>query len=251
MQRMLDCAMDIGEQMLLNGAEVHRVEDSIMRICYSFGATRVDVFSITSNMIASIHFPDGSVYTETRRITSSGTDFHKLDKLNRLSRKICAEGLSADEIQAELSAISKAERYPFYIQVLAYAAVSGSFTIFFGGSPMQALISFIIGAVARFVILFSDTTIKNMIFSKFVSSFFITAMAFLFVKLRMVAQTDEIMIGNIMLLIPGITFTNAMRDLFTGDSIAGILRFLEAILGALAIAGGYFLFVFITGGAAV
>ena len=46
-------------------------------------------------------------------------------------------------------------------------------------------------------------------------------------------------------------FTNALRDLFTGDSIAGILRSLEAVLSAVGIAAGYFLFVFITGGAAI
>ena len=61
-------------------------------------------------------------------------------------------------------------------------------------------------------------------------------------------RTDEMIIGNIMLLIPGVGFTNAMRDLFTGDSIAGSLRFLEAALSAVVIAAGYFLFVFLAGG---
>ena len=49
------------------------------------------------------------------------------------------------------------------------------------------------------------------------------------------------MIGIIMTLIPGIGLTNALRDLFTGDSIAGLLRSIEAALTALAIAAGYFL----------
>ena len=44
-----------------------------------------------------------------------------------------------------------------------------------------------------------------------------------------------------MTLIPGIGLTNALRDLFTGDSIAGLLRSIEAVLTALAIAAGYFL----------
>ena len=44
MQELLKSAMDIGEQMLLSGAEVHRVEDSIKRICHAGGAIRTDVF---------------------------------------------------------------------------------------------------------------------------------------------------------------------------------------------------------------
>ena len=35
MEELLTCIMDIGEQMLICGAEVHRVEDSIQRMCLS------------------------------------------------------------------------------------------------------------------------------------------------------------------------------------------------------------------------
>ena len=62
---------------------------------------------------------------------------------------------------------------------------------------------------------------------------------------------DMVIIGNIMVLIPGIGLTNAIRDLFVGDSIAGLLRTVEAILLALAIAAGYFLFVWMMGGVLV
>ena len=68
-----------------------------------------------------------------------------------------------------------------------------------------------------------------------------TLIAFLAVKLSLVPNVDKIIIGNIMSLIPGIGLTNALRDLFTGDSIAGILRVVEAVLTALAIAAGYFI----------
>ena len=63
-----------------------------------------------------------------------------------------------------------------------------------------------------------------------------------------IQDVDKVLIGNIMLLIPGISFTNALRDLFVGDSIAGLLRTVEAILLALAIGAGYFLFVWLMGG---
>jgi uncharacterized membrane protein YjjP (DUF1212 family) len=68
-----------------------------------------------------------------------------------------------------------------------------------------------------------------------------TFLAFLAVKLGWIADVDKVIIGNIMTLIPGIGLTNALRDLFTGDSIAGLLRSIEAVLTALAIAAGYFL----------
>ena len=54
-----------------------------------------------------------------------------------------------------------------------------------------------------------------------------------------------------MTLIPGVGLTVALRDLFVGDSITGVLRTIEAVLFALAIAGGYLISALIMGGAAV
>lgn len=51
-----------------------------------------------------------------------------------------------------------------------------------------------------------------------------------------------------MSLIPGIGLTNALKDLFTGDTVTGMLRFLEAGLLAAAIAFGFWAAVFVTGG---
>ena len=61
------------------------------------------------------------------------------------------------------------------------------------------------------------------------------------------ASGAEIIIGNIMLLVSGLGFTNALRDLFTGESFSGILRLLEAVLCAVAIAAGYFFVAFLGG----
>ncbi len=251
MKEILNCAMDIGEGMLTSGAEVHRVEDSLNRICRAHGAVRVDAFIITSSMVVTVVDRNGESYTQTRRIASLGTDFYKLDKLNALSRRICTEHLSPDEIKKALLGIESGKKYPEWVIFLAYAVIAASFTLFFGGTPFEALLSFFIGAGVRLVSLLSEKTVGNVILSKLLSSFFVTLASFLFVRLGLSASSDEIIIGNVMLLVSGIGFTNALRDLFTGDSVTGILRLLEAVLTAIALAAGYFLAVFLTGGVAL
>ena len=59
---------------------------------------------------------------------------------------------------------------------------------------------------------------------------------------------DKIMIGGIMLLIPGIAMTNSIRDMLTGDIVTGMLRLVDSILRAAAIACGFALSLMITGG---
>ncbi len=49
---------------------------------------------------------------------------------------------------------------------------------------------------------------------------------------------DEIIIGSIMLLVPGLVITNAIRDTIAGDLLSGLSRTLEAIMIAGAIAIG-------------
>ena len=247
MQQRFECAMDIGEEMLLCGAEVHRVEESITRICTAFGAVRTDVFIITSSMVVTLHTADGEIYTQTRRITGGATDFEKLHRLNDLSRRICTQNMSVEDIRAQLKAALSGPTYPFWVECICYAVIAGAFTLFFGGGLIESLVSLCVGAIVRPVILLSELIIPNKVFSKFIASLVNTLLATLCVRFGLIESLDMVIIGNIMTLIPGVGLTNALRDLFTGDSIAGLLRTVESVLVALAIAAGYFLVVLLGG----
>lgn len=247
MINLFNYAMDIGEQMLISGAEVHRVEDSVSRICYAFGAKRVDVFIITSSIVVTVQTADGETHTQTRRVVSSSINFEKLHLLNQLSREICENGLGEPEIKEKLKLAINCKKYPLWLEFVCYAVIAGAFTLFFGGGIIEAVLSFFVGAVAGISGYFCSKAISNKIFVKFWSTVIITALAFISVKLGWISSVDKLIIGNIMTLIPGIGLTNALRDLFTGDSIAGLLRSIEAVLFALAIAAGYFFVVFLGG----
>ena len=248
MQKLLSCVMDIGEQMLICGAEVHRVEDSMERMCKSVGVKRIDVFSITSSMVVTISMDDGTQFTQTRRINGSITDMERLHRLNALSRKICQEKMSVQEIKKAYLECVQAKSYPAWLISLSYGLIAASFTAFFGGSLRDMLFSPIIGVIISVVTYFAEKIDVNRVFLKFFCSFLVTAFSFLFLKMGYIANVDMVIIGNIMVLIPGIGLTNAIRDLFVGDSIAGMLRTVEALLLALAIGAGYFLFVWLMGG---
>lgn len=255
MEKLLDCVMDIGEQMLTSGGEVHRVEDSLKRIFTAYGATRIDVFIITSSMVVTIHTDDHRILTQTRRVTEYTTDYEKLHKLNELSRNICADRLSSAEIKTRLAEISGNRTYPLWLEFICYATIAGAFTLFFGGGYGEAIISFLIGGFVRCTIFLCDKAVRNKIFTKFISSFAATLLAFSALKLGLIPTADvlptvdKIIIGNIMTLIPGIGLTTALKDLLVGDSIAGMLRTIEACITALAIAAGYFVIAVLSGGA--
>lgn len=61
-------------------------------------------------------------------------------------------------------------------------------------------------------------------------------------------HADKVLIGIIMLLIPGIILTNSIRDILLGDIISGSLRLVEAILMAATLALGMMAAIWLMGG---
>lgn len=247
---LLTCALDIGELMLISGAEIGRVEDSVKRIVSAYDIARADIFTITSNIVVTLTPGSGVPITQTRRILRYDTDLEKLHSLNNLSRYICREKPNAEYIAAEVARIRKMAPHKLLTQVAASALIAGSFTVFFGGKFTDGLISALIGAIVKLLVHAIDKTQVNAVFSNLICSAVASLIAFLFVHFGAGQDVSKIIIGNIMLLIPGIALTNSMRDLINGDIIAGCLRLCEAIVIALAIAGGFILVSLLFGGAA-
>lgn len=237
--RLLYLALQIGEQMLLSGAEVNRVEDSMSRICRAYGVERVDALTITESIVVTIHGePYGSV-TQTRRIQSYSNHFSKLHALNQLSRTICETTPDFTYIEEELEKIEEIPEESLAHQVFAYALVSGSFCLFFGGDFKDMIASTLIGILLKYVELFFKRLKIYNFFVVLLCSAFGGFMALLAVKAGLGNHADKISIGNIMLLIPGVHLTNAIRDMFQGDTISGLLRFSEALLVAVCVALGF------------
>ena len=247
-EEVLTCAINIGEQLLVSGAEISRVEDTIRRICNAYGIRQSHIFSIASCIIVTLETKERKWITQTRRILSYGTDMWKLDRLNDLSRRICATQPSFAVIDQEYEKILKGPTYSPAVQCGIYAMTAGAFAIFFGGNLWDGFASLFVGALIR-VTLYALSAIKlKAIFSNILCSL-ISGMACILVCYLGIGQHVEmIMIGNIMLLIPGVLMTNSFRDFISGDMISGLLHFSEAMITAVCVAAGFILSKILLGG---
>lgn len=238
---LLCLALDVGEGMLKNGGDVNRVEDTIERICRAYGAEHVEVFTIISVINAAIRMPDGTYSSQLRRVKSTANNLGRLERLNALSREICKDKPSLEEFDEKLHQLKKTAEYKNGVIIGASAIASGAFTLFFGGNWNDALVSALIGVVLALIELSPTLKLNSMariVFSAFVA----TVLSGASVEWLGIADShDAIMTGVIMLLVPGMAFGTAMRDLFYGDLIAGALKTLQAILSSLMIAFGYML----------
>ena len=234
----LAIALNVGAEILRAGGEIHRVEDTVTRICRAYGAVAVEVFAITSLITAEVRMPDGSFATRNRRVPVTYNHLARLEALNALSRTICKNPISAVEVDARLEDIRLYRPVPEWLCYLGGMLATGGFAVFFGGSLLDglaaAVISFLLTLFARLRPLRINSMVKSLI-----SSFAAGVLSVLCVEIGFGHHVDKIIIGTIMLEIPGLSFGNSLRDLLCGDTLAGTMRLIQALLQTLMIALGY------------
>lgn len=246
-EELFTVAMDIGEQMLKVGAEVNRVEDTLSRILSAYGTDDVEVFSITSLVIATVRTPDGRVLTQSRRATTHSTDLSRLEDYNALSRHICETRPAAAEIRARADAIRDSGEHGLPRDIFGYILAAGGFALFFGGTWIDGIAAALIGLLILLLDKFVKPPSANVLIYTFLCSAAAGTAAALTLKAGIPINPDKVMIGDIMVLIPGMAITNSIRDMFCGDIMTGLLRLAESVLVAAAIAVGFAIPVFVFG----
>lgn len=231
--------LDFGEAMLGAGAEISRVEDSLSRMGKAYGAVKSDVFVITSSIVLTMEFEDSQPITLTRRIQNlSGFDFEKIDRLNTLARSCAISPIPEESLRANLRAILNT-RPSLWKLYTGSALAAAAFSVFFGGSVQDGFVSALFALLICFFQLHLFTCCPNNAFFLFASSL-ICGLGICFIgKFVPFLHTDLIIIGDIMLLVPGIAITTAARDTIIGDTISGATRLVECVVAAVTLAGGF------------
>lgn len=248
MKKVLKYAMEIGEWMLKSGAGVSRVEDTISRICKAYGAKEANVFSITSSIVTTIEDDHGETITQTKRIRYYKTDFKKLDELNQLSRYMCQNLPEETEVKKRISEIKKGKVVVFTEEVITSAIIAAAWTCFYGGGFTEGVIAMICGALVTILARYIKILAPNEMVLNFLLSFFVASLSYISASVGITHDYGKIIIGNIMLLVPGVAFVNALRDMIGGDMMSGILRVCESVLLAIFLAAGSFMALVFWGG---
>ena len=235
----LERAIDIGQRMLVTGAEVSRVERTIKFICHAYGVRHVDVMVITSSIIVTIRGNDIGVLTQMRRVPGQSFDFQRLKALNQLSREICKHPVSSDEIKLRIHAIDTMDAISLKESVFYWALIAASFCAFFGGSLEDAVCAGFVGVLLRLLQYLLSQTKLNPYFALVLLSFVGGMLANSFMWFGMEIHPAAINMGNIMPVIPGLALMNSLRDMFSQETISGLLKCAEAFILSLLIAAGF------------
>ena len=248
--RIVQSILDVGEEMLKSGAENFRLEDSLYRMCKSYGFKRYDVYAIPSNLQITVETPEGDIITQIRQIESTDIDFDRLDYLNNLSRYVCTNQPDEKVFHEKFEEVMN--RKPQHPAVKYFAGVMGGtgFAVFFGCNFIDAVVAVIVSLMIVVVGDWLSRRENNVLIYNLILAFLSEMIILTAMHLGIGNHPDRIMIGIVMLLISGLGVTNGIREVLQRDFISGTLNIMNSVLGAAGITFGIALAIMLLDGAA-
>lgn len=230
-KEVVNIALLSGEILLTSGSEIYRVEDTIDRICNVYGI-QCEAFVTPTGIFISgwaAENPNESV-TLVRRIKNRTINLHSIELINTFSRNLQTSTLSYDEALRKLKNIEAGPYFSFLRRLFAAGITSFSYSILFRGTIFDAIITAVIGMLMYSILEKMKSADFSQYFRNFICSFSAGMMSVLAGKLINSLNVDSIIVGSIMILVPGLAITNGIRDALHGDILSSQARITEALI---------------------
>ena len=235
---LMDLSITLGHRLAMSGAETFRVEDSMFLVLKAYGID-AEVFATTNYLTVSIKGENGKPMTRMRRIGIHGNDLDAVERYSNLSRRLCACAPDPAIAQQWLKETDDSRRsYSIWAYFLGHFLGAAGFAIMFGSTFTDCLLSGVCGLIIGAVSLLMDKFNPNQFFRIIISAFVMALAAYAMKGIGLAYNADTVIIGALMLLVPGLLFTNALRDIINGDTNSGLNRVIQVFLIAIAIALG-------------
>ena len=263
-EQALQLATEAGHILLENGAEISRVEETMTRIASAYGIEDESFFVLSNGIIAT-----GQHYARAEFIPIKGTQLAKVVEVNQLSRDVTAgergnaltcdcvnptneltnsrnntfKPMPVETLRQRIQAIRNMPGKVWWEMTLGIALGVSSFSILFGGSLVDALATLVAGVLLGLFMTFVSPRLSRLM-GNVAGGLVGGILCILLYRLAMGIEglpqlhLANMIIGTIIALVPGVPFTNGMRDLANEDYIAGTTRLTDAFLAFLCIALG-------------
>jgi len=233
-EKVLEVASLAGHIQLENGAEISRVEETMERISNHFGIDSGNFFVLSNGI-----FTTGNTgYAKVEFIPFKGAQLERVVAVNQLSRDISEGKLSLEEAKVKLLDIRKMKSKPEWEQILGSAVGSAGFCAIFGGSFLDSAAAFVVGAILWTFVAFVSAPHLSKIIGNILGGFLGTVLCLLFHRFGFGESLGNMIVGSLIPLIPGVAFTNGIRDIAGEDYIAGATRLMDALMVFFCIAAG-------------
>jgi uncharacterized membrane protein YjjP (DUF1212 family) len=232
--------LQIGSNLMSCGANTRRIRMTVERISGAFNCTTELMITHRALMLTVSDKNEDHFHSSLKRTSPHGVNFKVVSGISIMSWKVVQEGWTIEQINTELKSLLELPHYPRLVILLMVGLADASFCRLFGGGWTEMLVAFIATFVGLFVR--QEAVKKNfnpylcIFFASFVSSLIASA----FVKFGGSVQ-EYALSASVLYLIPGVPLINSFSDLIHGNIMNGIVRSVNGLIIAFAIAFGLLL----------
>lgn len=237
-KEILTLAVEVGDAMLRNGAEIYRIEDTIIRILEAYDVEEFDVYVLSNGIFASANENKDDACSMVRHVPLGSVNLGKVAALNQLTRDICEHRCSLIDSWDRLDKCKQLPSYPKSLLMLCCGVGSGCFCYLFGGKVVDSLFACLIGFILQIFLFRCQKHKFSKVMTNIFGSLIVTALSMIITATGLKVLQDKIIIGALMPLVPGIAFTTSIRDLYNGDYLSGTIHLIDALVTAVCIAIG-------------
>lgn len=237
-KEILALAVEIGDALLRNGAEIYRVEDTVMHILEAYEIENYDVYVLSNGIFASANENRDDACSMIRHVPLGTTHLGRVAALNQLSREICSHECSLIDAWVRLDECKSIPFAKKSVQLFFCGLGCGCFAYLFGGKPLDGFVAFFVGVLLQLFLFALNRHKTSKFITNILGSALVTLLSLIVLTLGAPILYDKVIIGSIMLLVPGIALTTSIRDFFNGDYLSGAIHMIDAILTAFCIAVG-------------
>ncbi|MBI0091154.1 MULTISPECIES: threonine/serine exporter family protein [Apilactobacillus] len=225
-----------GKIMIENGSEMVRVTDTIDRISRNAGATEARAYVTLTGIIMSATPDMGSQVTAIDKRTF---DLEKVSTVNDYSRQFADKKISLGEFYRRLKRMDKdVKPFPFWLQMIGAFMVSATLEVVFRSNYTDFWAAGFVGMMGWCIYCLTDHYTDIRFLNEFIAAICIGFMSILIIRAGIAKSADDLIIGGLMPLVPGVPITNAVRDTLSGNLVSGPSRGIEAIMSACALGFG-------------
>lgn len=236
--RALELTVRAGEVLLQSGAEIFRVQETMLRIAAAYHVEPFHVYVISNGIFCCVDGEEGRRISEIRHTPLSPVHLGRVAAVNALSRGIVSGQCTLGHALQEVARIESMPFKPAWAQVVASGIGSAGFGYLFGANLCDAGVSFLAGALLQLFLFFFSRHKVSKILQNLLGSAAVTLVCILCCLLFPGLTLSSTIIGAILPLVPGVPLTTAVRDFFNADYLSGTIRLIDAVLVASCIALG-------------
>jgi len=232
--------LDVGAALMSSGASTHRTRLTLERLASGLGFRIELLITQRALMVTVIDSDQEHFFSSLKRTSPHKINFKMVSGISRMSWHVFDGEWTQEQITTELRRLKKLPHYPQWLVLTTVGVAGAAFCHIFGGGLIDMSVAFTATFSGLFVRHWS--TLKK--FNPYVCVFFAALTASLIAGFaeffNLGNHPDAAFSTSVLFLVPGVPLINSVTDMMDGNIQNGIVRMVNGLIIAFAIAMGVF-----------